>query len=97
MRECLEKCLLALELLLRANDLAAEAAAHQMAGNSLLMSGNPEPARYHASAAMVPAQKVGDHFSTLNGGAALPCMLFALPKLVLCGGYVAGVDDGFLG
>jgi len=66
MRECLEKCLLALDLAPRANDLAAEAAAHQMAGNSLVFSGNPEAARYHASAAMVPAQKVGDRFSTLN-------------------------------
>ncbi len=66
MRECLEKCLLALELVPRADDLAAEASAHQMAANSLWMSGNLEAARYHAAAVMVPAQKVGDRFSTLN-------------------------------
>ncbi len=65
-RECLEKCLLTLELATRADDLAAEAAAHQMAGNCLLAEGNPEAARYHAAAVMAPAQKVGDRFSTLN-------------------------------
>jgi len=57
MRECLEKCLRAIDLAPRANDLAAEAAAHQMAANCLVLSGNPEAARYHASAAMLPAQK----------------------------------------
>ncbi|MCI0896068.1 MAG: AAA family ATPase [Chloroflexi bacterium] len=65
-REAQENSLLALELAPRANDPAAEANAHRIAGNYLLMSGDLEPARYHASAVMAPAKRVGDRFSILN-------------------------------
>ena len=63
----LDKSLLALELASRADNIAAEADAHQQAGSQLLDFGDPEAADYHGSRIAAPAQKLGDTFFILNG------------------------------
>ncbi|MFQ6030772.1 MAG: AAA family ATPase, partial [Dehalococcoidia bacterium] len=65
-KEALDKSLRALELAPQANDLASEADAHFQAGGHSLLLGDSDSARYHASAIWVPAEKLGDRFSTLN-------------------------------
>ncbi|PKB64707.1 MAG: hypothetical protein BZY80_02015 [SAR202 cluster bacterium Io17-Chloro-G2] len=87
-QDCVEKCLLALELAPRANDLAAEASAYSMAGICLLNLGDTEAARYHASAVLVPAQKVGDRFSTLNA------FLFNMKVAMRTGDWVVAREFG---
>jgi class 3 adenylate cyclase/tetratricopeptide (TPR) repeat protein len=90
-QEAMEKCLLVLQLAPRGNDPAAEASAHQMAGNHLLMSGDPEAARYHASGVMAPAERVGDRFSILNA------YLLNLRLEMLIGNWVAAREFSIRG
>ncbi|MCH7712907.1 MAG: AAA family ATPase, partial [Chloroflexi bacterium] len=84
----LDKSLSAIELASHADNLAAEADAHHLAGNQLLEIGDPEAARYHGLRMSNPAKKLGETFSTLNA------LLINMRLAFLMGDWVAAREIG---